>query len=192
MAGFNVLSNMSVWADASRQRTVDVPGFGSLSYANGVPSAVSAIRAQVPGPETRFDDHDREWLTVDRALVEQVLGWPGPEGELPVTVFASRHRALTTNSFQYAGLLTHHILFPIAQLAAEPDDSVATYVDQLSAPTSGPPTVLVTTSTNAGDFEPAVTQRFAEAAARRIGFRLARTMRLPDGRTIRLWRRQGS
>ena len=132
LAGFNVLANLNVWADASRERAIDVPGFGRLAYANGVPSAVGAIRAKVPGPETRFDDQDREWLDTDRALVEQVWRWPGPEGELPVTVLASRTRVLTTNSFQLAGIVEHHLVFPIAQLAAEPDDSVATYLDELA------------------------------------------------------------
>jgi hypothetical protein len=47
-------------------------------------------------------------------------------------------------------------------------------------------------NTNVDDFPPTVTQSFAEAAARRLGFRLARTMRLPDGRVMRLWRRQAS
>jgi hypothetical protein len=192
LAGFNVLSNLNVWAAASRNRTVSVPGFGSLPYANGVPHAVSAIREQVPGPETRFDDRDRGWLRADRALATQLIEWARPNGELPVAAFASRHRAISSNSVQLASVLRYHMLLPMAQIAAEPEDSIATYADQLSDPAYGPPSVLITMSTNAGDFPPTVTQTYAEAAARRFGFRIARTMRLPDGRLMRLWRSQGS
>ena len=192
MAAFNVIANMNVWAEASQKRVVSVPGFGTLPYADGVPRPVGTIREQVPGQEIRFDDGDRGWPRADGELVEQVIEWAGPYGEFPVTVFASRNRALNTNTFQLAAVLGHHTLIPIGQLAAEPDDSIANYVDQLSDPATGPPSVLITMSTNAGDFPPTVTQAFAEAAARRTGFRLAGAKRLPDGRLMRIWRRQDS
>jgi hypothetical protein len=192
VAGFNFISNLNVWDAVSRPRTASVPGFGSLPYANAVPRSVSAIREQVPGPETHFVDRDKGWLRADRALVEQLVEWNGPYGELPVTTFASRHRAISSNSAQLASVLRYHVSIPFNQLIAEPHDSVANYVDQLRDPAYGHPSVVITMSTNAGDFAPTVTQPYAEAAARRLGFRIARTMRLPDGRTMRLWRRHGA
>jgi hypothetical protein len=189
VVGFNLLSNLNLWAQASRTREVPVPGFGDLAFANGVPNAVDAIREQVPGPETHFDDGDRGWLKADEAVARQVVDWAGPDGALPVTAFASRNRAINTNTVELAAMFTYHMAIPVTQLNAEPDDSIGTYAEQLSNPEFGSPSVLITTSTDAGDFEPVVTQSFAEAAARRLGFRIARTMRLPDGRALRFWRR---
>jgi hypothetical protein len=81
---------------------------------------------------------------------------------------------------------------PIAQLVAEPDDSVANYRRQLTETDLGSPAVLITTSRNTGDYPPKVTQSFAEAAARQLGFREVRSLPLPDGRTLRIWRRQSA
>jgi hypothetical protein len=46
---------------------------------------------------------------------------------------------------------------------------------------------VVTTSTSAGDFEPTVNQARVEAAARSLGMRIIRSVRLPDGRSMRVW-----
>jgi hypothetical protein len=192
VAGFNVLANQNVSATMSRARWTSVPGFGALPYANGVPHAVGAIRAQVPGPEAHFDDRDRGWLSADRAVAQQVVEWTAPDGVLPVVAFASRNRAISTNSVQLASVFKYHLSIPFTQLNAEPDDSVANYARQLTDPEFGLPTVLITMNRNTEDFPPLVTQSLAETAARRVGFHRVRTMRLPDGRLLRFWRREGA
>jgi hypothetical protein len=188
VTGFNVLANLNLSAGMSATRSVSVPGFGALPYANGVPKAVGTIREQVPGPESTFDDRDRGWLRADRALSARLIAMAGPYGELPVTAFASRNRVISSNSVGLATELRYHTNVPFTQLLAEPDDTAANYVRQLTDPELGQPTVLITMSSEAGDFDPQVTQRFAEAAARRIGFHRVGSMRLPDGRILRLWR----
>jgi hypothetical protein len=75
----------------------------------------------------------------------------------------------------------------MAQLVADDGDSVAAYTRRLSDPRYGLPGLLVTMSSEAGDYVPRVTQAHAEAAARRLGFRLIQTMALPDGRLLRVW-----
>jgi hypothetical protein len=113
----------------------------------------------------------------------------GPYGELPVTAFASRNRVISSNSVGLATELRYHTNVPFTQLLAEPDNTTANYVRQLTDPDLGQPSVLITMSSEAGDFEPQVTQRLAEAAARGLGFRRIGSMRLPDGRILRIWRR---
>jgi hypothetical protein len=189
VAAFNLLANLNLSAGMSATRTVSVPGLGALPYANGVPKAVGTIREQVPGPEAEFVDRDRGWLRADRALSTRLIAMAGPYGELPVTAFASRNRVISSNSVGLATELRYHTNVPFTQLLAEPDDTTANYVRQLTDPDLGQPSVLITMSSEAGDFEPQVTQRLAEAAARRVGFRRIGSMRLPDGRILRIWRR---
>ena len=48
----NVLSTSTIWAAASRTRSISLPGFAeSLPVTKGTPKAVFAIRLQVPGPK---------------------------------------------------------------------------------------------------------------------------------------------
>jgi hypothetical protein len=75
----------------------------------------------------------------------------------------------------------------MTQLVADRGDSAAAYERWLGDPASGLPALLVTTDSEAGDYEPHVTQAYAETAARRLGFQLEHTMALPDGRLLRVW-----
>lgn len=190
VATVTLVSASTVWADASRMRLVSLPGFDeALPLTKGVPKALIVIREQVPGPEATFDERDAGWLRADRLLVERLGRLAGPNGELPVVAFASRHRVLNSNTVQLASMVEDHRGFPLVQLEAEPTDSVAVYRDQLQSPGSGSPSVLITTSRNTDDFSPLVTQSHAETAARRLGFRRVSAMRLPDGRQLRIWQK---
>ena len=80
----NVVSSSTISESLSKQRTVHVPGFGYLPWVNGIPKAVAAVREQVPGPEWKFDDTDREFVTVnyeiDRYIVDQLGASPDRPG----------------------------------------------------------------------------------------------------------------
>lgn len=190
IAALNLAATSNIWDGLARTRLVEVPGIGWLPWVNGTPHAVEGIRAQVRGPETRFAGRDRGWLEADRALAALLVPPPESELEPPVTAFASRNRAISSNSVGVASLLTYHRSIPFTQLQAEPNDSVANYERQLTDPELGQPTVLVTMSRNTDDFEPLVTQSYAETAARHLGFRRNREMTLPDGRRMRVWVRK--
>lgn len=192
IAALNLATTSNLWDDLSRPRLVQVPGFGSLPWMDGTPRSLAAIRVQVPGPDFRFDERDRGWPEADRALASMLIGWETPEGQLPVTAFASRNRAISSNSVQLAALAQHRRGLPFTQLHAEPRDSVGVYMRQLRDPELGQPTVLVTMSRNTDDFEPLVTQAYAEEAAQRLGFHRVDTMTLPDGRRLRIWVKNGS
>jgi hypothetical protein len=183
IAAANLAASSDLWSDLSRDRQLTLPGLTSLSWLNGVNFALSDIRTQVPGPETRFDDRDRGWPRADRALATLLLAQEGP----PVVAFASRSHVLNTNTVQLAGLLAFQRTIPMAQLVADDGDSVRAYVRRMTDPRYGQPRILITMSSEAGDYVPHVTQAYAEAAARRLHFRLIHTMTLPDGRLLRVW-----
>jgi hypothetical protein len=188
----NVAATSSLWDGLAKPRTVSVPGFGRQAWLNGTPRPVGAVRAQVPGPSTRFVDSDRGWPEADEELATVLLNriYAGglPSG---VVGFASRHRAISSNSVELALLLHHNQSIPFMQIEAEPSDTVANYVRQLTRPEFGLPGMLLTMNRNTDDFPPLVTQSRAEAAARRVGFHRVWSMPLPDGRQLRLWVKGG-
>jgi Dolichyl-phosphate-mannose-protein mannosyltransferase len=186
VAALNVVTNSNLSYDLSRTRLVELPVLGHQPWASGVPHTVTAIREQVDGPEAEFGRKDEEWVERNDELAELLVERVG-RGVPPVTAFASKNRLISTNSVGLAGLLKYRQGMPLAQLTPEPTDSVGNYVRQFTAPEFPVATALVTMSSEAGDFPPLVTQRYAEIAARRVGFRPLRTMTLPDGRLLRVW-----
>jgi hypothetical protein len=183
IAGLNLAASSSVWSGLSRERQLTVPGLSRLPWLSGVNYALADIRLQVAGPETHFAARDRGWLRADKLLAGILLRLEGP----PVVAFASRSHVLNTNTVGLAAVLQSGQGIPMAQLVADDGDSVRAYARRLTDPRYGLPRVLITMSSEAGDYRPHVTQAFAETAARRRGFRLIRTLNLPDGRLLRVW-----
>jgi hypothetical protein len=182
----NFLAHSAASDDLAKVRNVAVPLLGELPWVNGEEHAVSAVRVQVPGPLNHFSDQDQGWTDAD-AKLSDLLQRELDAGRVGLITFAMRNRVISTNSVGLANLLNHHVGLPLAQIAPEPTDSVANYRRQLSDPEFGQPTALVTMSSEAGDFEPVVTQKKVEAAAKPLGFRLVREFPLPDGRSARVW-----
>jgi hypothetical protein len=188
LAVLNVTATSSLWDGLAKPHVVSVPGFGQQAWLNGTPRPVGALRAQVPGPSTRFVERDRGWPRADDELAQILLEriYSG-ELESGVVAFSSRHRAISSNSVELALLLHHSQSIPFTQLQAEPSDTVRTYTRQLTDPDFGSPGMLLTMNRNTDDFPPLVTQSIAETAARGAGFHRVQTMTLPDGRQLRLW-----
>jgi hypothetical protein len=188
VAAVNLVSTSTIWATASHTRLVSVPGFSeSFPLTKGVPKAVFAVRAQIPGSETIFDYRDAQWPKADMAVADLLAGLYGPNGEAPVVAFASRNRALNSNTVQLASVVKYHRGLPLIQIEAEPTDSVATYSDQLTDSRLGAASVLITVDPSTDDFPPIVTQSYAETAAKRLGFRKIRKIKLPDDRLLYVW-----
>jgi 4-amino-4-deoxy-L-arabinose transferase-like glycosyltransferase len=183
IAALNLAASTDLWSSLSRERQLTLPGLARLPWLNGVNYALSDIRTQAAGPETRFDDRDRGWPRSDQALAALLARQKGP----PVVAFASRSHVFNTNTVQLAGMVRFQRLIPMAQLVADRGDSVAAYARQLTDPRYGQPKILITMSSEAGDYLPHVSQARAEAAARRLGFRLVQTLTLPGGRRARVW-----
>ena len=188
IAAVNLVASSALWEDAAKTRNVEVPILGDeLPWISGEAHAVASVREQVPGPLSHFSTRDEGWTDVDAQLADLLLSPIAPEGDPRLTAFASRNRVISTNSVGLAGLLRHHVSIPFTQLLAEPSDAVATYERQLVGPELGEPTAVITTSTEAGDFEPLVTQSKVEAALQNTGFALVREVPMPDGRSARVW-----
>lgn len=188
IGALNLAATSSLWEGLAKPHFVSTHAFGYQPWINGTPRPVDAIRAQVPGPATKFVDRDLGWPEADEK-VAQVLLRRIYAGGLPsgVVAFSSRHRAISSNSVELALLLHHDTSIPFTQLEAEPTDTVDNYVQQLTDPEHGLPGMLLTMNRNSDDFPPLVTQSKAEAAARRVGFHRVWTTTLPDGRRLRLW-----
>jgi hypothetical protein len=190
IAAVNLVSTATIWAPTSQTRMVSLPGFSeSLPITKGVPKAVFAIRAQVPGPETIFDRDDARWPETDTEVADILATLLGPNGEAPVIAYASRNRALNSNTVQLASVVKYHQGLPLIQLEAEPNDSVGSYVDQLTDPELGIATVLISMSRNTHDFPPLITQSYAQKAAKRLGFHRIKQLKLPDGRILYVWQK---
>lgn len=189
IAVVNILAHSAVSESAAKVRNVAVPLLGELPWVNGEEHAVSAMRVQVPGPLNHFDDQDEGWTDVDKELAD-LLAAEAKAGRVQLTSFAMRNRVISTNSVGLASLLDNRTGLPLTQIVAEPTDSVANYRRQLTDPALGKPNALVTMSSEAGDFEPIVTQKKVEEAAKPLGFRLVREIPLPDGRSARVWIKQ--
>jgi hypothetical protein len=186
VAAINLLANSNVSDGISEPRLVEVPAFGELPWISGEPHAVGNVRQQAPGPRTRFTSEDEGYVAVDTEMAKTLLEKIGPEGRPRLVAFASRNRVVSTNSIGLAGTVNYRQGIPFTQLLAEPD-SVAHYEEQITGPDLGHPTAVVTTSTEAGDFEPLVTQAKVETALRNLGFHLVRQVPMPDGRRLRIW-----
>jgi hypothetical protein len=184
----NLLSTATLSESLSKQRLVEFPPLGEVPWVNGEPHAVSAIRVQVPGPADRFTKDELGWQKIDEELAQALMEPLGREVPLPsLTTFGSRNRVISSNSVGAIGLLDQRVGIPLTQLSAEPSDSVANYVKQLTEPEFGQPTALVTMSSEVEDFPPLATQSKVAAAARRVGFQKVREWTAPDGRRVYLW-----
>ena len=188
IGALNLASTSSLWEGLAKPHVVSTPGFGYQPWISGIPRPVDAIRVQVPGPSTKFVDHDLGWPEADEAVAEQLVRRIYAGGlESGVVAFSSRNRAISGNSVGLAVLLYYDTSIPFTQLESEPNDTVANYVKQLRNVEHGPPGMLLTMNRNQDDFPPLVTQSKAEAAARKVGFHRAWAIALPDGRRLRLW-----
>jgi hypothetical protein len=187
----NLVSTSTISDWSARSRFLSIPGLAEeLPVTKGEPKAVFAIRQQFPGPEDEFTRRDSAWLRADRKLDAIIAGYYGPEGEAPIVAFASRNRALNTNTVQLASILKYQRGIPLEQfeIEEESEDTVAEYGDLLEEGKIGSATLLVTSSSEEGDFPVPITQTKAETAARALGFRRAQSMPLPDGRELYVWK----
>ncbi len=183
IAVINLTSAFTFSDSLSRVRAVDVPGFGGVPIVDGRPISVQQIRVQVDGPETRFDEKDRGYLRAADELAETFVA----ELHAPVVAFGSRNRVINTNTAMLAGLRNYNVVTPMAQLLATDGPTAKDFADHLTNPLYGIPQIVVTTSTWARDFEPRVNQATVEKAVRSLGMRRIETIRLPDGRQVRVW-----
>jgi 4-amino-4-deoxy-L-arabinose transferase-like glycosyltransferase len=190
IAALNLAAASDAFDFVSKRRDVDVPVLGVVPVTDGEPAVVGAVRQQVPGPPLHFVSRERAWRDVEHELAGFLIAYADghPPGNGPVVAFGTRNRLVNTNTVGLAALLWFRRQVPFAQLTTDQGgDTPAAYARYLSEPEHGQPNLLITASSAEGDFEPHVTQAKAEQAARSLGFRVVHTVRLPDGRILRVW-----
>jgi 4-amino-4-deoxy-L-arabinose transferase-like glycosyltransferase len=190
VTALNVLATSSFSETLAKKRNVHVPLFGTVPWTNGVPRAVETIRVEAPGPETRFVEKDRGWPRADIALSRYVFDELSTPTEIPLVAFGMRNRVFNTNTVQLGALSGLKVGLPVEQLIADEGNGPDAYEAKLTDPENGVPGVVLTTSSNEGDFTPLVDQESVETAARRLHFRIVRTMQLPNGVQLRIWFRR--
>jgi hypothetical protein len=183
LAVINLTSAFTFSDSLSGVWAVDVPGFGGVPIVDGRPISVQQIRVQVDGPETRFDEKDRGYVRAADELAETFV----PKLHAPVVAFGSRNRVINTNTVMLAGLRNYNVVIPMAQLLSTDGPTAQDFAEHLTNPLYGLPQIVVTTSTSNRDFEPRVSQATVEKAVRSLGMRRIQTIRLPDGRQVRVW-----
>lgn len=192
VAIFNVVSTATIWKWAAQGRYTSVPLLAeNIPITKGQPKAVFASRIQFPGSEFMFGRRDGLWLRADRKLSGIIETLYGPNGEAPVVAFASRNRMLNSNTMQLAAVQKYQRGVPLEQFEVEEEseNNVAHYKEVLNGAEEAAPTALVTMSSEENDYNIAINQKKAEAAARQVGFHRFASMTLPDGRTLWVWRK---
>jgi hypothetical protein len=169
---------------------VDVPSLGSVVVTDGS----GIIQRELAGDGYKITPLTsppatlhRRWLPVARVVVDESLRLAGQRG-VPLNLTLGLDDRIFGNSrLIFAAQYWDHLYLPVDYLQAAGGDTVASYRHQLDSPRRE--NALVT-----GEPPPngsSISRAKVEAAARSVGFRRIREFRLPDGRPIWLWWRDG-
>lgn len=194
IAVVNVAANSNITEGLSRERSIHVPALGTIAWIDGVTNTLQSMREEQPGPETRFVGADRAWPRASDQLAHYIVDDLGTPLATPVTAFAPANALLNTSTVALASLQDYQaIRIPLVGLPDEGND-VAAYTRDLNDPGTGPPAVLITFRSNRGgnELQMGPGQAAVEEAARRSGFQLVRTMPLPNGTRLHVWKRRES
>jgi 4-amino-4-deoxy-L-arabinose transferase-like glycosyltransferase len=185
-----VLSKSGWFEPSAKVRAVSVPGLGRVTVTDGrgiIQGEVAAAGYDI-GPVTQpLPDMHRRWLP----LARDVVGWSMRRAEQrgePLHLTLGLNDLIFSNSrLILAAQLWFHRFQPVDYLRSFPDgDTVASYRRQLLSPQ--PENALITGDPS--NIE-TITRAKVKAAARSLGFAPVKSFRMPDGRTIWIWWREG-
>jgi len=176
-------------AIAARERSVHLPGLGSVVVSDGrgvIQQIVEGAGYDIGSPARPLPSEHRRWLPLER----RITGWAISNARVaaePVHLTLGLDDPLLGNTrLHLAGQLWYHQDLAVDYLrSAVGGDTVAAYRRQLEVPR--PENELVTEQARPGS---TISRSKVEAAARSLGFMRVRSLRLPDGRPIWLWWRK--
>jgi hypothetical protein len=185
-----LLSKSGFVPPLAKVRSVAVPSLGSVVVTDGS----GIIQRELAGDGYKITPLTsppatlhRRWLPVARVVVDESLRLAGQRG-VPLNLTLGLDDRIFGNSrLIFAAQYWDHLYLPVDYLQAAGGDTVASYRHQLDSPRRE--NALVT-----GEPPPngsSISRAKVEAAARSVGFRRIREFRLPDGRPIWLWWRDG-
>jgi hypothetical protein len=185
-----VLSKSGWVAPLATARSVSVPGLGSVVVTDGrgiIQGVVAGAGYDIGPPTHPLPKLHRGWLPLEREVVGWSLDYAHSRGQ-PLHLTLGLDDLLFGNSrLILAAQLWYHRFLPVDYLRSFPDgDTVASYRRQLVSPR--PENELITGAERHGR---TITQSKVEAAARSLGFARLKSFKLPDGRKIWIWWRDG-
>ncbi len=185
------VSKVTVGGPLAGPRCVSVPALGCLRVLDGrgVAQQQPFARAWATADPARARrGAPGEWVTVTAVTASFLIDFAHQRGVEPVVFFASRDPLFNTNSVGLAGRMSQDQAIAMGQLLAERGvDPLRNARRHLRDPRFGWPNLLLTVAPGPFEFRPSIDQSATERAARDLGFRLVRRVRLPDGRTARVF-----
>jgi len=187
------VAEKSGWvAPLAKVRSVSVPGFGSVMVTDG--RGLIQIEVAGGGYDVNPITHPlpamhREWLPLARAVDVWSIRRAQKQG-VPLHLTLGLDDLIFGNSrLTLAAQLWLHRFLPVDYLRPYPDgDTVAAYRHQLLSPNR---VNALAISDPSPVKHPNISRSKVEAAARSLGFSPIKSFRMPDGRTLWMWWRDG-
>lgn len=131
---------------------------------------------------------EKQWLNINERVTSKILDLN--KRNAPV-VFAARHLLLNVNTVQLSTITDQGLFFNATQIdTAMINDDIDGYINWLSQAENESACVFVATTSAYGQFSPAPSYQFLEAAFTQTGLTKAFTLPLPDSRQeVVLWTR---
>jgi len=184
-----LLAKSGSLAFAARERSVHLPGLGSVVVSDGrgvVQQIVADAGYDIGSPARPLPPEQRGWLPLERRVAGWAIDAARAAGEPAHLTLGLDDPLFGNTRVHLAGQLWYHQDLAVDYLrAAVGGDTEAAYRRQLDSPR--PENELVTGQARAGS---TITRRKVEAAARSLGFERVGSLRLPDGRRVWLWWRK--
>jgi Dolichyl-phosphate-mannose-protein mannosyltransferase len=187
------VASKSGWiAPLAKVRTVSVPGFGSVKVTDGrgiIQTEVAGGGYDI-GPITHpLPAMHRGWLPLARAVDAWSIRRAQQRGQDLHLTLGLDDLIFGNSRLILAAQLWFHRYLRVDYLRPYPDgDTVAAYRQELVSPNRVNALVI-------GDPSPVkhpnITRNKVEAAARSLGFKPVKAFRMPDGRIIWMWWRDG-
>jgi 4-amino-4-deoxy-L-arabinose transferase-like glycosyltransferase len=194
LAVFNVVQLSDVWSTLGRPRVLTGGPVGDLYVTDGrqfLQQYVEPLsRGERPG---RLRDSTRRLLPLYHELTAWILAYAAEQGERPVVFTVGKEsKVLKPNDVLLADrLIEEHGVLLVGQLFLDQNASFRAYRNQLNNPEFGLPNLVITGP------DPAFLQHHSEEElspveqkVEALGFRLVRTVQLPDGLDRVWWRSQ--
>jgi hypothetical protein len=187
------VASKSGWVEPlAKPRNVSVPGFGSVMVTDGrgiIQTEVAGAGYDIGRPTHRLSTMHREWLPLARAVDAWSLRRAQQRGQNLYLTLGLDDLIFGNSRLTLAAQLWFHRFLPVDYLRPYLDgDTVAAYRQELVSPNRVNALVI-------GDPSPVknpnITRSKVEAAARSLGFSPVKSFRMPDGRTIWMWWRDG-
>ncbi len=175
----------SSWVEPlARPRAVALPALGSVPVSDGrglIRLEVEGAGYDIGSPTQRLPALHRDWLPTAREATGWMIRYAERRGERPFVLFGSDDELFNDTRISLADALWFHRGVDVAFMGVG-QDRAEWYRAKLRALGTN-----FLETADAGPDPASITPAEVERSARRLGYRMVRTLRLPDGRKARFW-----